>query len=156
MMNTRGYTLLELLFAVALFSVIMLGVYGVLLTGDLVFTKDMALLDMESQCRNAVDRIVREVRQASSQVITADYNGTTNDKIMFTTPLATGVRYYLSGTTLVREYPAGHVAALASHVDLLKFTLTGSLLTVQARASQTFYNAAITFPLIQKVRLRNE
>ncbi|MEI6437771.1 MAG: prepilin-type N-terminal cleavage/methylation domain-containing protein [Candidatus Omnitrophota bacterium] len=156
MKNARGYTLLEILFTVAIFSVVILGVYGVLLTGDIVFNKDMTLLEMESQSRNAIDRIVREVRQASSQVITANYNGTTNDKILFTTPSYAGVQYYLSGTALVREYPAGTVVKLASNINLLKFTLVGSLLTIQTQASQTLYNSAVTFPLIEKVRLRNE
>ncbi|MBF0595760.1 MAG: prepilin-type N-terminal cleavage/methylation domain-containing protein [Candidatus Omnitrophica bacterium] len=158
MKNARGYTLVELMVTVGLFSVIMLGVYGTLLTGDVVYTKDSAMLDMESQCRNAVDRIVREVRQASSQTITADFNATTNDKILFTIPTSIGIQYYLNGTNLVR-FVAGAAGAgktIATNVDLLKFTLTGSLLTIQVRASRTLYGQAIAYPLVEKVRLRNE
>lgn len=157
--NARGYTLVEALISVLLLSVVLLGVYGVLLTGNTVFTKDSTLLDMEQQTRNAIDRIVREVRGASSQNITTNYNGTTNDYIQFFTPTAptpNGLQYYLSGTNLVRVNNAGTAQNVASNIGLLKFSLTGSLLTIQATASKTIYSIAISFPLIEKVRLRNE
>ena len=111
---------------------------------------------MEQQTRNAIDRIVRQVRQASSQTITANYNSTTNDKIVFTIPTATGIQYYLNGTNLVREYPAGTTYNIASNISLLKFTLTGSLLQIQVNANKTMYSQTISFLLTEKVRLRNE
>ncbi len=156
MMNTKAYTLVEALVSLLILSFVLLGVYGVLLTGNTVFIKDTTLLDMQQQTRNAGDRIVREVRQASSQTITANYNSTTNDKIVFTIPTATGIQYYLSGTNLIREYPAGTTRTIASNIGVLKFTLTGSLLTIQIRADQTIYAQTTSFALTQNVRLRNE
>jgi type II secretory pathway pseudopilin PulG len=148
--------MIELLMAVFLFSVVLLGVYAVLYTGQVIYNRDTALLEMEAQCRNAVDRVVREVREASSQTITANYNNTTNDKILFTIPSAVGIQYYLSGTDLVMEYPAGTTKKFASHINLLKFSLVGSLLSIHITASQTVYNQVISFSIIEKVRLRNE
>ena len=157
MKNTKGYTLLELIVVLLLLSVILIGVYGILTTGNNIYIRDITLLDMEQQTRNAVDRIVREVRQASSQIITTNFNNTTNDKIVFTIPTATGIQYYLSGTNLVREYPSGTTRNVASNISLLKFTLTGSLLQIQVRADKTIYSTnTISFPLVEKVRLRNE
>ncbi len=154
--NIKGYTFVEAIVSVALLSVVLLGVYGVFTTGNTIFIKDMTLLDMQQQTRNATDRIVREVRQASSQTITTNYNSTTNDKIMFTIPTAIGIKYYLSGTNLVREYPSGTTVNVASNISLLKFTLTGSLLQIQVRADKTIYSTTTSFPLTEKVRLRNE
>lgn len=156
MKNIRGYTLIEMLVAVLLLSIILIGVYGVMTTGNNIFTRNIAMLDMEQQTRNAIDRIVREVRQASSQTITTNFNGTTNDRIMFTIPTAVGIQYYLSGTNLVREFPSGTIKIVASNINFLKFTLTGSLLQIQVQASQTISGATTIFPLIEKVRLRNE
>ena len=157
MKNTKGYTLVELIVVLLLLSVILIGVYGTLITGNNIYIRDITLLDMEQQTRNAVDRIVREVRQASSQVITTNFNNTTNDKIVFTIPTATGIQYYLSGTNLVREYPAGTIRNVASNISLLKFTLTSSLLQIQVRADKVIYSTnTISFPLVEKVRLRNE
>ncbi len=157
--NTRGYTFVEALISVLLLSVILLGVHGVLLTGNTVFTKDSTLLDMEQQTRNAMDRMVREVRQASSQNIITNYNGTTNDYIQFFTPTAptpNGLQYYLSGTNLVRVNNSGVAKNVASNIGLLKLSLTGSLLQIQATAQKTMYSVTISFPLTERVRLRNE
>ena len=156
MKNARAYTLVEAVISVAILSVVLLGVYGVLLTGNAVFTKDINLLDMEQQTRNALDRIVREARPASSQTILTNYNNTTNDKITIFSPTTpTGVQYYLSGTDLVRSY-SGTAQNVASNISLLKFTLTGSLLQIQASADKTIYAHTISFALTEKVRLRNE
>ena len=62
--------MIEVLVSVFLFAAILMGIYGVLLTGDIIYNKDTLLLNMEAQSRQAVDRIAREVRQASSQTIT--------------------------------------------------------------------------------------
>jgi Tfp pilus assembly protein PilW len=154
--NILGYTFVEMMISVLLLSIILLGVYGVFNTSNIIFAKDIASLDMEQQTRNAIDRIIREVRQASSQTITTNYNGTTNDQIIFTIPTLTGVKYYLSGTNLIREYPAGTLSKIASNIGLLKFTLTGSLLKIQVRADKVIYNHTTSFPLTENVRLRNE
>jgi MSHA biogenesis protein MshO len=158
MMNRRGYTLLEAIVTLLLLSVVLLGVYGVLQTGNTVFMKDITLLDMQQQSRNALDRIVREVRQASSQDIDVNFSGT-NDRLSFKIPqIPTGtlIRYYLSGANLVREYPAGTIVTVASNIDYLKFDATGALLTINARASKTIYSNPVSFLLKTKVRLRNE
>ena len=156
MRKIQGYTLVEIIVTMAILSFILLGVYGVLQTGNTVFIKDTALLDMQQQTRNAIDRIVREVRQASSEIISTNINGTTNDRITFTIPTAAGIKYYLTGTDLIREYPAGTTKKLASNIGLLKFTVAGSLLQIQARADKTIYAQVISFPLTERVRLRNE
>ena len=148
--------MIEVLVSVFLFAAILMGIYGVLLTGDIIYNKDTLLLNMEAQSRQAVDRIARDVRQASSQTITQNYNSTTNDKIMFTIPTAAGIQYYLNGNNLIREYPAGTRIVFATNIDLLKFTLTGSLLQVQLEANQSLYGQPVVFPLVQRVRLRNE
>jgi type II secretory pathway pseudopilin PulG len=159
MMNRKAYTLVEAMISVLLLSVVLLGVYGVLQTGNAVFMKDMALLDMQQQTRNAMDRIVREVRQASSQAVDVNYNSTTNDRISFnipSIPIGTLIRYYLSGTDLVREYPAGTVRKVASNIGVLKFTATGALLEIQIRADKSQYGQLTSFNLNGQVRLRNE
>ena len=157
MKNIKGFSLIEVLVSVAILSVVMLGAYGVLITGQKIYFLDSTLLEMEQQTRNMIDRLVRESRAASSQVIVTNYNSTTNDKITVyspTTPL--GVQYYLSGTNLLRVY-SGVTTNIASNVSLLKFTLSGSLLTINARADKTIYTTkTISFPLTVQVRLRNE
>ena len=154
MMNKKGYTLVEALISVLILSFILLGVYGVLHTGNTIITNDNALLEMQQQARNAMDRIVREVRESSTQTITvidAD-----SDNISFTTPNETGIQYYRSGTNLVREYPPGTAKNVASNIAYLKFTLVGALLKISLRADKRIYTKTVSFPLTENVRLRNE
>ncbi len=154
--NIGGYTLIEFTVSAALLSIILLGAYGVLSTGNIIFVKDSARLQIQQQTRNAADMIVRDARPASSQTLTDNYNGTTNDHIVIFSPLTPlGVQYYLSGTNLVRSYN-GSNRNIASNITSLQFSLNASLLTIQVTASKTAYGQAITFPLVQNVRLRNE
>jgi prepilin-type N-terminal cleavage/methylation domain-containing protein len=154
--NSTGYTLVEFMVSMALLTIIMLGAYGVLVTGDTIYVKDNNLMNMQGQTRNAVDRMVRESRPATSQTIVTNFNSTTNDKITIFSPTTpTGVQYYLSGTNLVRAY-GGKTQNVASNVSLLKFTQSASLLQIQVTTSRSVYGVATTFPLIEKVRFRNE
>lgn len=152
--SISGYTFVELLVSIALLSVILLGVYGVMETGNAVLVNDGGQVDMQQQARNALDRIVREVRASSIHTITV--NNADSDTVTFTTPTSPNVKYYRSGTDLVREYPAGTISKLASNIAHLKFTNSPGALTVKLRAEKTMYSRTVSFPLTQKILLRNE
>ncbi len=152
--KTDGYTLVEILLSLAILSFLLLCAYGVLQTGNAVTVKDNALMTAQQQARNALDRIVREGRGSSTTAITVI--NADSDKITFTIPAATGVMYYLSGTNLVREYPAGTTVNVANSIGRLKFTVSGSLLQVDLRADVSTFGQNVSFPLVEKVRLRNE
>jgi hypothetical protein len=62
----------------------------------------------------------------------------------------------LSGTDLVREYPSGTTVKVANSIGRLKFTVSGSLLQVDIRADVSTFGQNVSFPLVEKVRLRNE
>lgn len=149
-----GYTLIEILLSLAILSFLLLCAYGVLGAGNAVTVKNNALVTAQQQARNAMDRIVREVRGSSTTAITVI--NADSDKITFTMPTATGVMYYLSGTNLVREYPAGTTVNVANSIGRLKFTISGSLLKIDVRADVSTFGQTVSFPMTQKVRLRNE
>lgn len=155
-MNQRAHTLVEMMMVVGILAFLLVGIYGVLQTGNTIYTKDSNLLMMQQQTRNGLDRMVRDLRQASSQTITTV--NSTADQIVFNTPTSTGAQYYLSGTNLMRKASSTAAAStIASNISLLKFTLSGTLLKIQTQASKTIYtNQVISFPLTEKVRLRNE
>ncbi len=152
--SQQGYTLVEALISVLIMSVMLLGVYGVLQTGNTLITNDNAAVETGQQVRNAMDRIMREVRESSAATIST--LSATNKKITFTTPNETNIQYYLSGTNLVREYPSGTVKTIASSIGSLGFSLTGSLLKIDIRGDKTYFGKTISLYLTEKVRLRNE
>lgn len=151
---SKGFTLVEALLSMAILTIVLLGVYGVLKTGNTVIFNDAVRVELQQQARNAMDRLVREVRQASSHIVTTI--NANHDRLTVTIPSASNILFYLSGTNFVREYPAGTIKTLASDISYLKFSTSGSVLTINVRASKTQYNRTITVPLMEKVRLRNE
>ena len=152
--RTDGYTLVEVLLSVSILSFLLLCAYGVLEAGNTITVKGNALMTAQQQARNTMDRIVREVRGSSTLAIAV--LGANSDKVTVTIPTATGLMYYLSGTTLVREYPVNTKVNVANSIGRLKFTLSGTLLQIDVRADVSTYGQTISFPLTQKVRLRNE
>ena len=148
--NFKGYTLVEALISVLILAFILLGVYGVLATGNTIITNDNALLEMQQQARNAMDRMVRETRGASTQTISGG-----GSQITFTTPAAVGIVYSLSGTTLQRTY-AGSTVNVANSIAYLNFALSGMLLTISVRADKALFGKTVSFSLVENVRLRNE
>ena len=147
--NLKGYTLVEALISVLILAFILLGVYGVLQTGNTIITNDNALLEMQQQARNAMDRMVREIRQSSTQTISG------GNQITFTIPGAAGIQYLLSGTTLQRVY-SGNTVNVANSIANLNFVLSGTLLTINVRADKTLFSKTVSFSLVENVRLRNE
>jgi type II secretory pathway component PulJ len=152
-MQHTGFTLVEALLSMSILAFVMMCAYGVLKTGNTLMTNDNALVDMQQQARNAMDRISREVRQSSSRTVTVI--NANSDRITFTTPTAVNIMYYLTGTTLVREYPANTRTNVASNIARLKFTVSGSTLLIDVRADKTLFAKTVSFPLVQKIRVRN-
>ncbi len=152
-MNKKGFSFIEIMIVIAIFSMIGGGVFQIFSLGQKVYLTESALLDLQGYSRNAMDRMVREIRAASSVTVTAV--NTNVDSITFTTPSATGVQYYLSGNRIIREYPSGTTRIIAHDVARLKFTLTGSVLQIELRADKTVLGRAFSFTAKEKVRLRN-
>lgn len=149
----KGFTLVEVLVTVLIFSFVSAMMYSVLNVGYSLYSRLSVSMDLQ-QAKNGMDRIVREVRASSAATVTTiDAN---SDKITFTTPLSNGIQYYRSGTQLIREYPSGTTKVVADNIAFLKFTLTAPLLAISMRADKTFSGTTYSFSLGEKVRLRNE
>ncbi len=133
---------------------ILLCAYGVLNLGNRIYINDKVLLEMEQQARNGLQRMEKEIRQASSHTIVS--LGAGSDQLTFSIPSANNVMYYLTGTNLTREFPAGTKRTVASNIGRLQFSVNNKVMTIDIRADKTIYNRTVSFPLIQKVRLRNE
>lgn len=149
----KGLTLTELLISLSVFTIAIAGIYAVTHTGYFSYSRESTAANL-MRARDAMDRLVREIRAASSATITT--MSATSDKITFTTPAAAGAQYYLNGDQIVREYPSGTVRVVADHIGLLKFVLNGSLLTIQIRSEKLLSGQTVSFNVKEKVVLRNE
>ena len=163
----KGFSLVELLISTLIMSVMVLGIYGVLNIGDKTYNHDMALLDLQQQVRQAMDGMVKELKQSKTSVITISGGGAridfkvptdiTTSPVTYTNDF---IAYYLSGNQVLREYPVGTTTVLANDISALLFSLSSEVLTVQLSAQKTIRDRVMAFPLTglltQKVRLRNE
>lgn len=107
-----GFTLLEILVAIAISSMLLGALYGVYLTSYKSYTKSMGKAELNQNARIAMERITRDLRQA--QKITTSLPPTGDDElnppageIQFQDGHDTSkiqyIRYFLSGGNLHRQ-----------------------------------------------------
>jgi prepilin-type N-terminal cleavage/methylation domain-containing protein len=148
----KGFTLIEVLVVMVVFSVMVIAIYDTLSAGNSVFNVSSGLLDLTQEARTAMSRLIKEVRGASSLTVNSASN------ITFSTPSVSNVLYYLSGTSLVRS-DSGGTQVLASHVSNLTFSNPGgqnTVLQVLLIVGKPVFLRNLTYSLMEEVRLRNE
>lgn len=119
----KGFTLLETLVTILIFSFIIGGIYGVMNITNTNYDANLVSLNLQRQARQGMSWLVREIRQASfSTILDKDNN---RNSITFNRPGEPSVTYSLvpnnslcnKGTInlptsqLWRNYPTGQVVA---------------------------------------------
>ncbi|MFZ5800939.1 MAG: hypothetical protein ACOY3D_06160, partial [Candidatus Omnitrophota bacterium] len=130
--------------------------YIILLGGSSIYYVDLGTLDLHQQTRNAMDWMVREIREAGASSVSITVIDANSDRITFNTPNETGIQYYRNGNQVIREYPSATTRVVGNNINRLKFTQTGSLLQIQLRAEKTALNRPLSFSLTEQVRMRND
>ena len=112
--DERGYTLAELLTAMAVLGLLMAGLFLTLQEGQTVYLYGAGRAEVQQNARVALERMLRELRTASS-VATSSAND-----VKFTflddTAASVTVEYNLNGTNLQRNQT---VPAVAGQPDIL-------------------------------------
>lgn len=178
----NGFTLIELLLVAVLLVFLISGIFLVLNVGEKTWNYDLGILDLQQYARNAMDGMVRELRQAYANNITITNITLNSTRIDFKMPYNatnTTVSYFLNGTQVVREQPTGsncisvwdsnHCRILAHNITVLNFARSGNVVDIQLRAEKPARGRWLYFPLKQnlenateirflkeQIRLRNE
>jgi prepilin-type N-terminal cleavage/methylation domain-containing protein len=122
--DERGYTLAELLTAMAVLALLMSGLFLTLRQGQTVYLYGAGRAEVQQNARVALERMLRELRTAGS-VATAD-----GDDVKFTflddTNTLVTVEYSVAGTALQRNQT---VPAVAGQPDVLVGGVTGFTVT---------------------------
>ncbi len=110
-----GFTLLEIIASISLFTVIILLTTNIYLATQRAYNKNSNMAELTQNARVSIDRISRELRQSSS-IITAlpetnnDPSNPPTNQIFFqdghNINQVTYLRYYLEDTNLMREHKA--------------------------------------------------
>ena len=112
---SAGFTLLEIIVSLSLFTLVIILVSDVYLVTQEAYNKNSDLAEITQNARVSLDRISRELRQSASIVTTLSETDTDPEnppasQIIFQdghdTSQITYLRYYLSGTDLMRQHKA--------------------------------------------------
>jgi prepilin-type N-terminal cleavage/methylation domain-containing protein len=114
--DARGFTLVELLVAMALLGLILAGVFTLQHQGIQSYLTGASRVEVQQNARTALELMVREFRSAQS--VTA-VGGAAD--VTFVDQTGATIRYQLTGTTLNRSN-GGVAAPLVGGVQALTFT----------------------------------
>jgi prepilin-type N-terminal cleavage/methylation domain-containing protein len=172
--NTKGFTLLEIMIVVFLFSVISTAIFSVLASGKNSLSAGESQVGVQQACRNGLDSMIKELRQASVSTITGvPADGTNYSSITLQIPTAIGatgitwsssIQYALgglNGAQLLRTQ-SGSQRVLANNVSALSFnrsvanpSVVNISITAQKNTFPGFTARQTTITLVSQVRLRN-
>lgn len=165
-----GFTLIEIMVTFVIMSFIVWSIYAIFNMADKTWNFDMGIVDLQQDARQAMDKMVKEIRQTRSSIVII----TGGTQISFQVPIdittspvtySTPISYYLESNQIIREYPVNEKAVLANNIDNLNFTRTGDIVEIELTATKTVRGRTLCFPspcqnpkntLLEKVMTRNE
>lgn len=119
----RGFTILELLLTVLIFSAIFLATFTALSMGRRSWRIGIAQIEVQQDARKVMDAMLRELRAASAIDPSTFIDGVSDDIINFTVNAET-VSYAVVAEQLVRT-AAGTPSVLANNISGVQFNLFG-------------------------------
>lgn len=117
--NENGFTLLELMLALLLLSVLSLTVWGVLGQYAVFWKRTGDKLELYDNLRIALDRMGREIRYAQSISAVSD-----TDSVTFVNAEGNTIRYYRSTNAALQRSEKGVSSPLASDIACVHFIYT--------------------------------
>lgn len=150
----RAFTIVELLVAVLIFSLILGGIFGIVHVADKSWDSTLGMLGLVQEIRQGMDGMTREARQSSFSQAAVSMGGARLD--FFTPGSNSVISYYVQNNQLIREYPAGTTKVLANHINQINFISSASMLQIQVTANKTTIgNRALSISSVQQVKWRN-
>lgn len=97
-MTRKGLTLIEILVAMFIFSIVLGALFTVLAAGRVSWNAGASQVDVQQEARKALDMMVKELRQtASAKISNVPADGTAYNTITFQTPIITITRDPITG-----------------------------------------------------------
>lgn len=161
----KGYTIIEMMVAAVLFSMVIAGLYAALYVGRSGYMTDAGIMDLQQSSRRSMDGMIRELRQSAISDVTI--NATEEEISFFINASSNAIRYYLNNSTLFRQHPANVNFTMAHDVTSLRFCCervgacdndcsASTVLRISLNSAKPVQGRNMTFNLTERVRLRNE
>ena len=144
----KGFSLVELMIVLAIFSTILGAIYGVLGMSQSSYQTGDIQIVVQQEARKAMGKIVTEMREASSVNLSDEYPFTISGQ---------RIKYEVVNGQLQRTVQGGSMTILANNVANIQFTLYGSDMVRITLTTQknTLLGRTITTNLSSQVTLRN-
>lgn len=172
--NNKGFTLVEIIIAAFLFSIISAAIFSVLATGRNSLSAGESQISVQQACRNSLDAMVKELRQAGALTISdVPANGANYTSITFQIPVSiseTGpawsanIRYSLGGLNGMQLLRAqsGNQRVMGNNISAVSFNRSAAnpnvvniSITAQKNTFPGFTARQTTITLVSQVKLRN-
>lgn len=163
--NQKGFTLVELMMVVALFSLLMYAITNVLINGQGHVHALETKLTLETSARDGLTKIIEEVREsAPSRLLvgssTLDFQVPTSVDSNGIITWSSTIQYYMSGTQLLRAV-SGNTAVLANDVQNVSFLANDAgnptVITIQMDMQREAIDGHMySEALIGQAKIRNE
>lgn len=141
----KSFTLIEVLIAAAILGTVIIAISQVLIGGQKMWTQDLALVELQQNLRIAVQRMSKEIREASSVDILDE-----GEKIRFS-----GTEYYLDKNNYQIKKDDGSVSVVAKNINDLQFSLDEGVV-IEIEGQKQVGQSSQSLSVKTKVRLRNE
>jgi len=148
MKTIKAITLIELMIALAIFSIILGAIYSVLNMGRASYYTGDIQIAVQQEARKAMDKMTREIREASSVNLSDDYPFAVE---------ANRIKYEVNSGQLQRIVQGGSTTVLANDVGNVQFTLIGGDMVYITLTTQknTVLGRSLSADLTSQVNLRN-
>jgi len=169
-----GFTLIEIIIAVLLCSIMFAALFSVLASARNSLSAGESQLGVQQACRNGLDFMIKELRQAGASTITGvPADGTSYSSITFQIPLAISatsitlsdsIQYALGGLNgrqLVRTQSGiervvgNNISALSFNRTLADPNVVNISITAEKDTFPGFTARQTVITLVSQVRLRN-
>jgi len=172
--NNRGFTLLEIIITVFLFSIISAAIFSVLATAKNSLSAGESQIGIQQACRNGLDTMVKELRQAgASTILDVPNNGINYSAITFQIPASlsaagitwsSSIQYFLGGLNgkqLIRTQ-SGNQRILGNDISAVSFNRSAAnpnvvniSVTAQKNTFPGFTARQSTITFNSQIKLRN-
>ena len=171
----EGFTLIEALITMAIFSIVIGASHQIFVAGQRTWDRDLSLLDLQQSTRPGFYSVVREIRSAglASMVmgngcdhLTAPENC---DQVTFDTPSENNIQflYNSTGNQLIRQDSSANQRILANNITGVYFccahgdgncscNATYNILEVRLQSEKSVWGRTLNFPLSTKLKVRND
>lgn len=173
--TVQGFTLVEVLVVIAIFSVMIAAVYQMFLLGERSWSSDMELLNLQQPVRRGYYAMTQELRAAATGGVSIPSSCNHLDspdsctRITFSTPTENDITYFYNAVSnqVIRQDNSGRQRVLAGDITGLFLCCAHSggscgcdadhaFLSIRLEAAKAIKGEDESFVLEGKLRFRNE